>query len=537
MIRTIAKGFCFSIFALIASPASFAGVDRQFDTLRVAIGADPVGLDPALHFHAPGKLVLQHIGEALVAHRDDMSIAPMLAESFEVSDDGRTYTFQIRKGARFHNGDAVTANDVVYAFQDYYLNPDVNWECRIYYDGSGSVIDRSNGAHVTAIEATATDTVVFRLKEPSNLFLARMADVSCAPLIFHRDSLDSTTPWQTFVGSGPYQFVHWKKGEEILLRRFVDYVPSADKRDGYSGAKHAYANELVLRIMQDRSAQLAALRDGDIDIVLDVQAKEYGDLAVTDAIRLHTTSTINFWNLLLQTEDPLLSDIRIRRAMAHAIDVDYLAAVMTDGRQVSNASVISSNSEFYSESQRISHALDPAKSRKLLLEAGYDGQPVEIVANRDTFPEMAQIGVLVRSMLRAVGINAVLNIMPWDEQLNARYQTGKFQLQAFGQGGRNHPLLVFGKFIGPKAEKARFQWDDDEALATVRAAQRLQDPAELQSVLDDLHLRMLDEVPTLALFNFEYHDATRDNLQGFHTTPFMRTTLWGVWKDPLSDAD
>lgn len=531
MFRTNVVTFGVLYFALFLSQACLAEDDRQFDALRVALSAEPVGLNPALGLHAPGKLVLQHLGEALVAHRDDMSIAPMLAQTVEMSDDGRAYTFKIRKGARFHNGEAVTADDVVYAFQSYYLKPEVNWGCRAYFDGTGSVIERSNGAHVTAIEATSRDTVVFHLKEPSNLFLARMADVSCAPLIFHRASLESPAPWETFIGSGPYEFVHWNKGEEIVLRRFEKYVPREEARDGYSGAKHAFANKIVLQIMPDRSAQLASLRSGEIDIVLDVQNEEYSDLALADSVQLHTTSTINFWNLLLQTEDSLLADVRVRRAIAHAIDVNYIAAVLTDGRQGGNASVISGNSEFYSEVQQISHVLDPEKSRELLREAGYDGESIEIVANRDSFPEMARIGVLVRSMLQAVGINAVLNVMPWQEQLNARYQTGEFQLQAFGQGGRNHPLLVFGKFIGPKAQKARFQWDNENALASVTEAQRLQNNEELQRVLDALHLQMLNEVPTLALFNFEYHDAVRRNVKGFHTTPFMRSTLWGIWKD------
>jgi peptide/nickel transport system substrate-binding protein len=144
---------------------------------------------------------------------------------------------------------------------------------------------------------------------------------------------------------------------------------------------------------------------------------------------------------------------------------------------------------------------------------------------------MYRIGVLVRSMLRAAGINAVLNVMPWQEQLNDHYQTGRFQLQAFGQGGRNHPALVYGKFIGPKDEKARFQWDDDSAFELVERAHNADSEAAQQAVYDELHERMLTSVPTLALLNFEYHDATRNNVHGFITTPFMRTTLWGVWKD------
>ncbi|MGA8202941.1 MAG: ABC transporter substrate-binding protein [Woeseiaceae bacterium] len=465
-----------------------------------------------------------------MALRDDMSVAPMLAQSIRVSDDGLSYTFRLRDGARFHNGAPVTADDVVYAWRNFYLNPDNDWECLPYYDGTGTIMDRTNGAHVVAIEATTPATVTFRLAAPSALFLARMADVACPPLIFHRDSMKGDAPWSHFIGTGPYEFVRWDKGKEVVLRRFRDYVPRSEPRDGYAGAKIAYADEIRFEIIPQREAQIDALKQGNIDVVMDLGAEERTRLENVEGIQLRSTSTINFWNLLIQTSDPLLSDVRVRRAIAQAIDIDYIAAVLTDGRQSGNPSVISTNSEFYSAAQREGHPFDPSAARKLLREAGYDGRKIEILANRDEFPEMYRIAVIVRSMLRAVGMNAVLTVLPWKEQLDDRYRNGTFQLQSFGQGGRDHPLLVYGKFIGPKGEKARFQWDSDDAFQQLRVAQALTDRTALQHVFDDLHRQMLEEVPTLALFNFEYHDATRDDIRGFHTTPFMRTTFWGVWK-------
>lgn len=523
-----------ALLLIVATPPLFAQADADdsTDALIVALGADPVGFQPAMHFHAPGKLLVQHIGEALVAHRNDMSIAPMLAESIEVSENRTRYLFRLRDGATFHNGAPVTAADVVWAWEEYYLNPETGWHCRVYYDGSGTIEERTTGGHIKSITALDQKTVEFVLHEPSNLFLPRMADVSCAPIIFHRSSINADGSWNRLIGTGPYEFVHWRKGEEIRLKRYADYVPRPEPRDGYSGAKIALADELVFPIFNSRQAAFDALKAGSVDIVLDVQESERAWLEGTPGIDIHTTSTINFWNLLLQTRDPLLSDIRIRRAIAHAIDLDYLAAVLTEERQKANPSVISLNSLYHSEVHDRGHAFDLALSRRLLQEAGYAGQPIEIQANRDVYPEMYRIGVLVRSMLQAVGINATLNVIPWTEQLDTHYRSGTFQLQAFGQGGRNHPALVYGKFIGPKDELARFQWDDDEAHQLVSKAQATASSRSAQqAIYDDLHMRMLDAVPTIALLNFEYHDATRSNVRGFHTTPFMRTTLWGVTKD------
>jgi peptide/nickel transport system substrate-binding protein len=384
------------------------------------------------------------------------------------------------------------------------------------------------GAHITAIKAVDERTVVFELAKPSNLFLARLADVSCAPVIIHRDSWKADGSFDRPLGTGPYTFVEWRQGESVRLKRFEEYVPRSEPRDGYAGAKVAYAEEILVQVYSDRKAAFDALRKGTLDIVTDVQESERMWLEGTPGIAIHTTSTINFWNLLIQTRDPLLSDLRMRRAIAHAINLDYLAAVLTEGRQSANPSVVSQNSEFHSTVHDQGHEFNLQTSRELLRAAGYAGQPVEIQTNRDGYPEMYRLAMLIRSMLQAAGINAVLNIMPWDEQLNTHYRSGSFQLQAFGQGGRNHAALVYGKFIGSKDELARFQWDDPAIFALLNKAHEVTTPAEQQALFDELHLRMLEAVPTLALLNFEYHDAVRSALQGFHTTPFMRTTLWGV---------
>lgn len=518
-----------SFFALPES-LTFAQTleEGRFDRLTVAFDADPVGLEPALHFHAPGKMVVQHVGEALVAHRDDMSIAPMLAESIEISEDRRRYSFTIREGAKFHNGQSVTADDVVWAWQEYYLNPEIDWHCRVYYDGSGSIEERTVGGYVESVYAHDRRTVEFLLHEPSNLFLARMADVSCAPIIFHRKSFNTDGSWNRLIATGPYEIIQWDKRDRIVLKRFDGYVPRPEPRDGYSGAKLAYADEIVFDVFDDRQAAIAALKSGIVDMVPDIQESERVWLESVDGIDIHTTSTINFWNLLIQTSDPLLADIRMRRAIAHAIDLDYLAAVLTEGRQEANPSVISRNSLFHSDVHNRGHEFDLDRARGLLKEAGYRGEPVTIQTNRDGYPEMYRIGVLAQSMLRSAGINAILEIIPWQEQLDTHYRSGTFQLQAFGQGGRNDPALVYGKFIGPKDAMARFQWDDQEAFKLVEKAQSAPTNSAQQSIYDELHQRMLEDVPTLALLNFEYHDAVRSDLRGFHTTPFMRTTLWGV---------
>ena len=507
-------------------------------TLTVALEVDPGKgrVRPAAHalYFTPDELLSQLTGETLVALRDDLSIAPMLAEDYRVSDDGRTYTFRIRRDAKFHNGQPVTATDVVWVWRDYYLNPATSWPCRIVYDGRASIEERTNGAEVVAVEAAGVDTIVFRLARPSNLFLARMADVttvgSCAPFIFHRDSIDESGAMREPIGTGPYRLAGRDDNGTIRLTRFDGYVPRTEPRDGYAGAREALVDQLLLRPFVNRTAMLDALVGGEVDIVLDVKAGELDALRQEHGLDLQTRSTINFWNLLIQTQDPLLSDRRIRRAIAHAIDTGRIASVMTAGRQLANPSPISRNSHFHTAAHDAGHDYDPGRARRLLQEAGYTGQAIELQTNDDAYPEMLRIAMLLREMLTAAGFNIVLKVMPWEEQLETHFRGGSFQLQSYGQSGRNHPVLVYGKFVGPKARMARFQWDDAEAFALVAAAQEAPGIEPQQRIFDELHARMLLDVPTIVLFNFEYHDAVRAGVCGFESTSFMRPLLWGVGK-------
>ncbi|MGH8286020.1 MAG: ABC transporter substrate-binding protein, partial [Steroidobacteraceae bacterium] len=400
-------------FAALCLPA-FGGYAQ---TLKVAVTADPEGLDPLLHAHASGKLVVQHIAESLVGYRADLSIAPVLAERVDVSADGRRYRFPIRDGAKFHNGEGVTAADVAWVFQNYYLKPERKWECAAFYDGSGTTEERTSGVRVEQVRAIDRRTVEFRLAAPSSLFLHRLADTSCAPVIFHRSSLDKDGAFRELIGTGPFRFGDWRKSERLRIERFADYKPRSEPRDGYGGARVAQVEAIEFVVIADSARALAALQDGSVHVLPDVSPEDY--LAGRDrkGVVAIVTPLTSWYDLLIQTTDPLLSDKRIRQAIAHAIDLDYVAAVVTEGRATGNPSVIPLGAQFHTAAHDGRRALDTARVRELLREADYDGQPIRLQTSRDAYPWLYPAAVAVQSMLRAVGLNIELDVMPWKQQL------------------------------------------------------------------------------------------------------------------------
>jgi peptide/nickel transport system substrate-binding protein len=514
-----------------AALLSLASVAAVAQTLKVAIEAEPEGLDPLLHHHAPGKLVVQHVGESLVGYRSDLSIAPALAERIDVSADARTYRFRVRDGAKFHNGAAVTAADVAWVFSSYYLDPKRKWECLPFYDGTGTTEERTAGVRVRSVRAVDRRTVEFRLEEPSSLFLHRLADTSCVPLVFHRASLGPDGKLRELIGTGPFRMGEWRRGDRLRLERFEQYRPGTGNRDGYGGAREPLV-EAIEFVVVPKADWVAALEARRVHVLPDVDYGQYVAARETKGVEAVVTPLTSWYDLLIQTRDPVLSDKRVRQAIAHAIDLDYVAAVVTQGRGKGNPSVIPTGAEFHTKVHDERSALDPARARELLREASYNGQAITLQTSRDAFPWLYDAAVAVGSMLRAVGLNVQLQVIPWKEQLDTHYRGGSFQLSLFLFGGRNSPTLAYGKFIGPKAELARFQWDDSEAFALVREAEDATTVEALQAAYDALHRRMVDDVPTLPLFNDERFDLIAANVRGYEPTRFMRVPLWGVSLEP-----
>jgi peptide/nickel transport system substrate-binding protein len=196
-----------------------AQAQAQSQTLRVRLNADIRSTDPGVNrdFNTDG--VVLHMVEGLVALREDTSVGPLLASRVEASPDGKTYTFTLRPGVKFHNGATLTADDVVWAWKRY-LDPATNWRCLPEFDGRGAV-------KVVSIDAPNPSTVVFRLDSASALFLASMARMDCGGAgIVHRSSLGADGKWAAPVGTGPFKLGEWKRGQYVELQRFDGYAVS-----------------------------------------------------------------------------------------------------------------------------------------------------------------------------------------------------------------------------------------------------------------------------------------------------------------------
>lgn len=501
----------------LAWPAS-AAEPRQGGTVRVAINADIVSTN-GINRDSNTDTVLHHIGEGLVAYRDDLTIGPSLAESWTVSDDGRSYSFTLREGALFHNGQPVTSAEVKWSWERRF-DPELAWFCAPYFDGTA-------GPKVEAVETPDPRTVVYRLAEPSALFLALLANIQCNASVLHPDSVKADGSWDRPVGTGPYKLKEWRQGEYIALERFADYKPLAEPMSGYAGARVAYADEVRFVIIPDAAAAEAALYAGNIDLVSAFSTQRIEEAKRRGATVL-TSEGLSWAAMLVNTADPLLSDVRLRRAIAHATDVQQIADSLTEGLAQANPSAVPQVSAYFDESFLAWPEYDPAKAQALLREAGYSGQPIKIQTNT-RYPGMYDDAVVMQAMLAAAGINAELEVLDWATQLD-NYLQGKFQISSFGYSARLDPALLYGILIGDKESDPSVQWQSPEAAELLQRAMTVMDFEERKAAFKDLHALMAEEVPIYGLFYEPVVAAVGPSLQGYSVWAADKPRLWGAWK-------
>ncbi|MET4385442.1 peptide/nickel transport system substrate-binding protein [Bradyrhizobium sp. F1.4.3] len=487
--------------------------------LRTRLNADIRSTDPGTNRDANTDAVVAHIVEGLVAFRDDTSIGPMLADSWTVSNEGKTYTFRLRQGVKFHNGATMTADDVVWSFKRW-LDPATQWRCLSEFGATGI-------ARIEKIEAADPQTVAITLDQPTALFLPTLARPDCGQAaVIHRNSVGPDGKWITPIGTGPFKLGEWKRGQYIDLVRFDGYASRGEPRTGYTGAKNVKVDRVRFNVIPDSSAAKAGLLSGSLDVIMSLSIPDLEELKSRSDVQLSITPALGLTGILFQTKDPLLKDLRIRRAIALSIDTAQLVDAVTQGTARPNNSALPLGSPFYSEAQSHGYAQNIAEAKKLLAEAGYRGQPIKMITNK-RYSFVFDASVLVQAMAQGVGINIELEVMDWAAQLD-RYNRGDYQSMAFVYSARLDPSLSFEMLTGPKATQPRKVWDNPDAQEMLRQSMMIDDAAKRQTLFDEMHRRFIADAPMIVLFNGAELTALRKNIKGYAGWLYPEPRFWGV---------
>jgi len=510
-------GLVFAGTLALAVPAGHAA-DAQ-TVIRTRLNADILSNNPGVRRDENSDGVVMHVVEGLVALRENGAVGPMLADHWTVSPDGKTYRFTLRPDVTFHDGRTMTSADVVWSLTRY-LDPATHWRCL-------ADLSKDGIAAVDRITAIGQLEVEIGLDRPAPLFLATLARPDCGGTgILSPASVDAAGRWIAPIGTGPYRFGAWKHNQFVELDRFASYASRAGPPDGYGGGKSALVDKVRFLVIPDASAARAALQRGELDILDGLEPTELPSLRGKPGITISSARGDDLYALLLQTRDPLLRDVRLRRAIALSIDAARLTTAVTEGLGDPHNGPIPGASPYSGPVESALAETDIQKARLLARESGYKGQPIKLGVNL-RYAQTFNAGVLVQAMAAQAGINFEIETLDWAAEL-ARYAAGDYQALSFPYSARMDPSFILSAMIGDKAKDPRKVWDTPEAQQLLQDSLAEPSPERRQEIFDAVTRAFEADVPAVALFSAAHVTALRTNVTGFRGWAAGLPRFWNV---------
>lgn len=387
MLKTQTTRRTFGKLALGAGAAAAAPLPvraQAASRITVAQVSDVLTLDPTVDSSAIGINVFLNLYDQLTEIKADGSVGPLIAESWDSADEQKTWTFKIRNGVKFHDGTTMTIDDIIWTYK------------KIMADAKSPV--RPYLTQVQSIEKLDGDRIQFKLASPFVTFDRQVTLVSIVPQKAY-ETLGAQQFSLTPVGSGPFKVKRWVKDSALELDAFTDYWGGKPKVD-----------QVVVKPVPAEASRAAALISGELDIVpvlpptlVDALANKPGVNIVKVKANRAVYGGVNVTN-------PLLSNVKLRQAINHAIDRDAIVTRLLRGAGVPLGQIAAPVLFGYDPNLK-PPAYDVALAKKLVEESGYKGEliPFQYPNNRWAFAD--QVAQAVGNYLKAAGINVQLQPM------------------------------------------------------------------------------------------------------------------------------
>lgn len=369
-------------------------------------------LDPYQLTAAGTKEVLFNVYEGLVKPNSDGEYVPAVASDSNVSEDGLTYTFPLREGVLFHNGDAVTPEDVIYSFET----------C------AETTVEATLATALSAVEDVSADgnTITITLSEPNPDFLSYVGMVYIVP----EDYTDQAT---SPVGTGPFRFVSRSVQQNLVVEKFADYW-----------GEPAYLDKVTFQIFEDSNALMSALSAESVDMAIHLTIDQVNTIGEGTYQTLEGTMNLVQALYLNNDVEPFDNEL-VRQAMCYAIDKDGIMDLTAEGHGTKvGTSIYPAFTKYFDESLSDAYPYDPAKAQELLAQAGYpDGFDMTITVPSNYTPHMNVAEVLVEQLAQ-VGIRATVNPVEWETWLSETYIGRDFESTVVGFDA---PTLTAGALL------------------------------------------------------------------------------------------
>jgi peptide/nickel transport system substrate-binding protein len=477
-----------------------ATLSAQAARTDIVIGMqlEPPNLDPTGGAAAAiDEVVYANVFEGLTRYRSDGSIAPALAESWDISDDGLVYTFHLRSGVKFHDGSDMNADDVKFSLDRARAEDSTNAQKALF-------------AGIASVDVVDPMTVKVTLSNPNGGFVTNMAWGDAVIVAPESIAAAATAP----VGTGPFKFSEWVKGDKIVIVKNPDYWGTPVKLD-----------KATFKFISDPTAAFAAMMAGDVDAFPGYPAPEtLPQFAADPRFTVVGGNTEGETILAMNNKMPPFDNVKVREAVAHAINRQEIidGAMFRYGTPIGTH--FAPHNPDYVDLTGLSN-YDPDLSKKLLAEAGFpDGFKTTLKLPPPSYARRG--GEIIAAQLRAVGIEAEISNLEWAQWLEQVFRGKDYGLTIVSH---TEPMDI-GIYARPEYY---FQYDNKAFQQLMTDLNLATDPAKRSEILKAAQTIIAKDYVNGYLFQLARTSVLNAKIKGmWENSPTQATDLTGVyWED------
>ena len=493
------KWFTPLAIALVLGGAALSIVSAQKTggILRAGMQTDPVGLDPHVTEATSTRNQLENVYDTLVKFDSKGKIVPSLARSWRVSTDAKTWTFSLRSGVKFHNGRTFVADDVVYSIN------------RIK-DPTVKSPRAEDFAVISSVTVSNASTVVMKLQKPFAPLLAKLA--LSLNVIVAKEAIATINSKP--IGTGPFSFVEYIPNTRMVLKRNPDYY----ERDA-KGNKLPYLDGITYTYLPDPTARTTALRTGQVDWIEYVPAADVTTLRKDASVQIVGGLSANFRALYLNLKQKPLDDVRVRQAIAYAIDPQEVVDVAlfgTGGVAAKGTTIPAGNFYAFDRSPYGRPNLERAKA--LLKEAGLPNGFTLDLKVTSTYDFLRTPAEVIQAQLQKIGIKVNIQAEEWSVYL-PNYLKANYMATVIGNSGLSDPDDYLYNIFQSESGGKYNNFSDVELDKLLEQGRLVADQNKRKAIYDAVQARVLQLVPMVFLFHSAQYEGLGKSVKGFEHYP------------------
>tara|TARA_B000000475_G_scaffold266868_1_gene257202 strand:+ start:572 stop:2176 length:1605 start_codon:yes stop_codon:yes gene_type:complete len=513
--------FTFTVlFILIGCSSSLTPVDDGLEKqiFHFGNGSEPQGIDPHIVTGVPEHHILISLCEGLtIPSPNGNENLPGAAESWTVSDDGKRYIFKLRKNGRWSNGDPVTAKDFVWSWQRILTAslgsqyPDMLY----YLEGAQEYhTGKTNDFDTVGVKAIGTHTLEVKLKAPTPFFTGLLSHYSTWPV--HKETVlkhgsidDRNGEWTrpgNFVCNGAFNLQSWELNNKIVV----------EKNPMYWDASKVQLNEIHYYPVSNVMTEDRMFRAGQLHVTSTLPSQKCPVYIEENNPDLRIDPYMGTYFYRLNTTNPYLSDVKVRKALAFSIDRKLLVEKVTKCGQIPAYSFTPPGSNGYEPTTSI--PFDPELAKELLIEAGFNSEnkfpKLEILFN--TNEDHRKVALAIQQMWQQnLGIEVELVNQDWKVYLS-REMVGDFQVSRAGWIGDYEDPNTFLDLMRPNRGNNKTGWEDENYDALVAEANSTNDQTERYKLLNEAEKMLIENMPIIPLYTYVRSYQLSPDVKGYN---------------------